>query len=154
MGALKGPGPDGFQATLYQRAWNIVGDDVSSSMLNILEEKKLQSWMADTLLVLIPKKEKPENIRQFHPISLYNMSFKLVTKVLVSRLKIMDKIMSPNQRSFILRHQITDNIIICQEMIDTLKHKTRSRGMIIKIDLGEGLQLSRMTLNQGDVGRC
>lgn len=65
------------------------------------------------------------------------MSFKLVTKVLVNRLKtIIEEIVSPNQSSFIPRRQLTDNIIICQEMIHTLKHKIgRSRDVIIKINL-------------------
>lgn len=97
MGALKAPVPDGLQAVFYQRAWNIAGEDVRSSVLSILKEDKLRLKMAEALLVLIPKKEKPENIKQFCSISLCNVTFKLTTKVLVNRLKnIMEEVVSPN----------------------------------------------------------
>lgn len=102
-------------------------------MLNTLKGDKLRPTMIEALLVLIPKKDMLGNIMQFHPISICNVSF----KVLVNRLKIiMEKVVSLSQSSFIPRLHIKDNIIICQAMIHTLKNKTeRSRGIIIKIDL-------------------
>lgn len=83
--------------------------------------------MADALLVLIPMKDKPKTSKEFRPINLCYVSFKLVIKVLVNKLKTMLKeIMSPNQSSFFPHYHIISNII-CYEMIDTLKHKTGSR---------------------------
>lgn len=86
-----------FKAAFYQRTWSITGDAVSNSVMKILEGEKLPNGMADALLVLIPKIEKPETIKQFRPISLCNVTFKLVTKVLVNKLKrIMEEVVSPN----------------------------------------------------------
>lgn len=97
----KAPGPDGLQAAFYQRAWSVVGDSVSTSIIEILEVAKFSKGMDDALIVLIPKTEQLESIRQFHPISLCNVTFKLVTKVLVYRPQlIMEDIVSPNQSSF------------------------------------------------------
>lgn len=113
--------------------------------------------MTDALLVLIPKTEQPKSIRQFFPISLCNVTFKLVTKVLVNRLKmIMEHIVSPNQSSFVPHQQTTDNITVCHELIDALKRKSGARGgMIIKIDLEkayDGLEWSFIKETLIDVG--
>lgn len=115
MATLKASCPDGFQATFFQTVWDVVGEDVSSSVIRFLEgAEKLPSGMADTLLVLIPKTDKLESIKQFCPITLCNVMFKMVTKVIVNRLKeLTEDLVSPNQCSFIRHRQIGDNIIIC-----------------------------------------
>lgn len=97
MGSWKAPGPDGFQAGFYQKAWSIAGDDLSTMVLNILRGGNMRPELAEALLVLIPKKHNLGNITQFRPISFCNVTFKLVTKVLVNRLKmILPDVISPN----------------------------------------------------------
>lgn len=93
--------------------------------------------MADALQVLILKTDKPKSIKQFCPICLCNVTFKILMKVIVNRLKeVIGNLVSLNQGSFIPRKQIGDDIINFQELIDTLKHKTsKEGGMVIKIDL-------------------
>nr|KYP61436.1 Putative ribonuclease H protein At1g65750 family [Cajanus cajan] len=64
------------------------------------------------------------------PISLCNVSYKIVTKVVATRLKsIMEDIVGPNR-------QTTYTIIITQEVIHSMKYKSGKKGwMAIKIDL-------------------
>lgn len=105
-GGLESTWTGWFQAAFFQKMWNIVGDAVSSSVIRILDGQKLPQDMADALLVLIPKVERPENIKQLRPISLYNVSFKLVTKAIVNHLKpFMEELVSPNQSSFVPKRQ-------------------------------------------------
>lgn len=40
-----------------------------------------------TLLVLIPKNDKPESLSQMRPINLCNVSYKIITKIISNRLK-------------------------------------------------------------------
>lgn len=102
MGPLKAPGPNGLHTIFYQRAWGTVREDVCSMVLTILKGEKIHRSMAKALLVLIPKNEKTESIKHFCPISLYNVSFKLISKVLFNILKgIFQELISPNQSSFI-----------------------------------------------------
>lgn len=98
MGPLKALGPDGIQATFYQRARSAVGEEVSYGEIRMLNGDRLPQKMVDAILILIPKTEHPESIKQFRYISLCNVSFKLVTKILVNRLKtVMEEIVLPNQ---------------------------------------------------------
>lgn len=54
-------------------------------------------------LLLIPKVEKLSEVSQFRPINLCNVTYKIVTKVIVNRLKnVWKEIISSNQTSFIL----------------------------------------------------
>ena len=64
------------------------------------------------------------------------MAYKLITKCLVNRLKyVLPDIISP-MLSFISGRQITDNIIIMQEILHSMRRKSGSKGwMAIKIDL-------------------
>lgn len=93
--------------------------------------------ISEALLVLISKVEHPSMISQFRLISLCNDVYELVTKILVNMLKPLFGVMvSPNQGSFVSGHQITGNVIICQEVIHTLRMKKGKKGWIVmKTDL-------------------
>ena len=64
------------------------------------------------------------------------MTYKAVTKVIVEWLKeILPHVIAPTQASFVSRHQITDNVIIMQELLHTMRHKKGEKGyMAIKFD--------------------
>ncbi|KAA3476943.1 reverse transcriptase [Gossypium australe] len=90
-----------------------------------------------TLLVLLPKSQNPERISQFRPISLCTVMYKIITKTLVNILRsLMVKLSSQNQASFILGRYITDNVIVAQEAVHSMKgFRGTKYGMMLKIDL-------------------
>lgn len=65
------PGPDGMSALFFQKIWSIVGDEVTSIALNILNNGGDPSTLNHTYICLIPKKKK------YRPISLLISSLKL-----------------------------------------------------------------------------
>lgn len=102
MGKYKAPGPDGFQPVFYQHCWDIVGDLVVRFVLDFFRTGELPPNTNDVLIVLLEKVTKPERITQFRPISLCNVLFKTITKVMVIRLKqVITKLIGPAQASFI-----------------------------------------------------
>ena len=73
----------------------------------------------------------------YKPISLCNIVYKIVTKVIVARLRpYLDKLISPLQAAFVPGRKGIDNAIIAQEVIHSINKKKRKVGyMALKIDL-------------------
>lgn len=82
MSPYKAPGPDGFHAGFYQRAWNIVGDDITDMVKGFSIFGDLQDGMNDTLLSLIPKVKNPEEVSQLRPLVCVMCNTRLLLKSL------------------------------------------------------------------------
>lgn len=137
MAPYKASGPDGFPVVFYQKTWEIVGASICSLVTTYFEAGTLPEGINDTLVSLSPKIAHPDNVTQFRPISLCNVSYKIITKVMVNRLKpIFERLVSQEQSSFVPSRQITDNIVIYQEVLHSLRvNKTSKKFMVIKVDL-------------------
>lgn len=80
--------PDGFKAGFFQINWNTVEYDVVNSIKkNVFVEECIPEGWNDTYICLIPKCPNPSEMKNFHPISLCSTMLKVVTKMLVLRLK-------------------------------------------------------------------
>lgn len=102
MSLLKSSRPDGFNACFFQSFWPTVGSDVSNAILQFLNESAFDPNLNSTYIVLIPKVKYPVQPKDFKPISLYNVTYKLASKVLTNRLKlVLPSIISNFQSAFI-----------------------------------------------------
>ncbi|KAH1129370.1 hypothetical protein J1N35_000748 [Gossypium stocksii] len=140
MTSLKAPGIDGFQAIFYQRFWHIVGPEVSKYCLSVLKGETEMEKINKTHIVLIPKVDKPRNITQFGPISLCNMIYKIITKVLVERMSaILGECINETQGAFIPGRHISDNVLIAYKVLYSLKIKKRGRkrNFALKLDMSK-----------------
>ena len=137
MNPSKAPGPDGIKCILYQKYWELVGVSIFEFVKNAFDEGNFDNKFNDTFVALIPKVDKPESLGQFRPISLCNVSYRILTRFLVDRMRpFLSNLIGPHQSSFLPGRMTTDNIVITQEVIHTLmKTKSKKGGMILKIDL-------------------
>ncbi|CAN6555765.1 unnamed protein product [Malus baccata var. baccata] len=138
MGSLKAPGPDGFSGIFYQSNWDTVASEVNALIGDLMNGSDIPRGLNATHLVLIPKVQKPESVEQFRPISLCNYSYKMLSKVLANRLKmVIPDLISPSQNAFVAERQIQDNIGIAHELFHFLKtRKARSQFELgIKLDM-------------------
>ena len=136
----KSLGPDGMNPAFIQNFWSIVGDDVSAACLHFIHHFMFPADLNETLAILIPKKSNPDYITDFRPIALCNVLYKIVAKMLASRLKlVLGSIISDSQSAFIPGRSITDNIMISAEVMHYLKRKKQGRegAAALKIDMAK-----------------
>ena len=140
MHPTKASGPDGMSAIIYQKYWDIIGDDVIKIVLNILNFIAPIAELNKTNIALIPKINNPTKISEFRPISLCNVSYKIVSKVLANRLKpLLSTIISKSQSAFVPSILITDNVLVAFEIMHYLKKKKDGKEgyMAIKLDMSK-----------------
>lgn len=101
-------------------------------------EEELSEWN-ETLITLVPKKKEPERVTNYRPISLSNVCYKIVAKVLANRWKqVLDQVIDPSQSAFISGRLITDNILIGFECMHWLHHcKSKQGYAALKLDMSK-----------------
>ncbi|KAA3481486.1 reverse transcriptase [Gossypium australe] len=120
MTPLKAPGSDG--------QWDSVGRVVCEWVQGIFAGNKIEENLNNMLIVLIPKKDRPEDFSQFRPISLCSVMYKLVMKVITNRFKVVFlNYISPEQARFIAGHNISDNIITAHKVIHLMRSRKVAR---------------------------
>jgi hypothetical protein len=137
LGSSKAPGPDGFTALFYKKYWPHVSKDILACVSHFFQNHQLLHELNHTFITLVPKKSGSHSVHHFRPISLCNISYKIISKILANRLKkVLPKIISPLQSAFVPNRNIQDNSILAHELIHTFKNKKGKKGlMFLKMDM-------------------
>lgn len=104
-------------------------------MNGILQTGKIIREINHSFICLIPKKANATLMSYFRPISLCNLSYKILANLLFNRLKpYMDDFISFNQNVFIPGRIITDNSLVAYEMVRGFNRKNLNN-FCLKINL-------------------
>ncbi|KAA3488700.1 reverse transcriptase [Gossypium australe] len=125
MNPFKASSKDGFQAFFYHKYWHIIGGDVVSYYLDVLNGRKDIEEINRTNIVRIPKVTTPKNMGQFRPINFCNVIYKIISKVVVNRR------LYPKGKLPI--------ILVAYEILHSFKKKTRGvvGSFALKLDMSK-----------------
>lgn len=139
MHGSKSPGPDGMSPIFYKKFWNIVCTYVVHDILGFFGGNRMNKAVNHTFLALIPKRTAANLVDQFRPIALCNVIYKIVMKIIATRLKhVLNSIIHPSQAAFIPSRSILDNGIINHEVMCYLNAQKGRNGFIaIKVDMAK-----------------
>lgn len=94
-----------------------MGTDITTKILRMLNERKLEDGINETVITLIPKLKQVNRLDDCTPISLCNVVYKIISKVISNRLKIiLNEIVSKFQSAFIPGRLISDIFLLAHEL--------------------------------------
>eukprot|EP00253_Pinus_taeda_P013097 PITA_13097 len=133
----KAPGPDGFNVDFFKARWNILKQDI----LNVVEDSKRNRTILKALntsfISMIPKQDSTLTVDKYRPNALCNVVYKIISKVLASRLKpLLPSLISGEQSGNVEGRKFLNNIIQAHEVVHTLTSK-RQAGMIMQLDISK-----------------
>jgi hypothetical protein len=128
------PGPDGIPAEFFQDFWDLIHIDLWNLFKDfydgVLDIKRLNFG----LVTLLPKVDNPTDMRNFRPICLLIVCYKIIPKFLTNRLaSCITKVISNYQYGFIKGRYIMDGVVSLNEILHEVNKKKQS-GVILKID--------------------
>jgi len=130
-------GPNGFNVDFFKAYWNTVKQDILEVVEDSRRNKKVLKALNASFIALIPKKENAMTPDGFKPISLCNVVYKIISKVIANRLKpLLPTLISEEQIGYVEGKQILNNIIQTYEVVHSLK-SNKQAGMIIQLDLAK-----------------
>ena len=93
----------------------------------------------------LSKEKGAKEFNRFRPISLCNIGYKLITKVIANRLKgVLPAIIPENQGGFVQGRQLAENFILVQEAIHS-RQLRKEKGMVVKLDLANAFDHVRLS---------
>ena len=108
-----------------------------ATVLNFLNSGIMLPEINYTHIILIPKIKSPERISDFRPISLCNVIYKIISKVLANRLKlILPSLISPSQSAFVPGRLITDNVLVAYETLHAMRSRRSGKRGYMALKLG------------------
>ncbi|GLT37028.1 hypothetical protein SLA2020_113700 [Shorea laevis] len=133
-GGDKSLGPDGFSFHLIRACWSVIEKDVVEFVQEFFRNDKLVRGLNSSFIVPIPKKTNPLDLKDYRPISLINSLYKIISKVLANRIKkVLSKVISGTQFAFLGGRQITDGVLILNEVVEEIR-RNKVSSFIFKAD--------------------
>ena len=129
-----------------------MGDTAVFAVLDFLNNGIMIPDINHTNIVLIPKVKNPKIMFDFRLISLCNVIYKIISKVLTNRLKqVLSHVISPIQSNFVPRWLITDNILVAYETLHTMhsRKKGKKGSMALKLDISKAYNKVKWQFLQG-----
>ncbi|KAL0295487.1 UNVERIFIED_CONTAM: hypothetical protein Scaly_3103000 [Sesamum calycinum] len=131
-------GLDGFSSVFFQKCWDFINNDIQEAVRDFFCGTPMPRSFKATTIVLIPKVESSQTWSDFRPISLCNVTNKILSKLLYKKLSLsLPNLISPAQSGFVTSRLITDNILMAQEMIHHLDLRYKNSNLVIKLDMSK-----------------
>ena len=131
------PGPEGIPVFFYKDYWDTVRPEVMAALEDFRTGRCHMDRLNRTYIVLLPKVQGAEQIGDFRPISLSNSLYLVFAKVLANRLRgVLSSLISPFQSAFIPGRQMTDSIVLEEEIVAAWRREGTT-GFMLKVDFAK-----------------
>ena len=133
----KSPGPDGLMVAFYRKYWNIVGDLLYDAITEGYEMGRFTYSHRLGIIKLLTKPHRdprqPQNLR---PITLLNVGYKLVTKVLALRIRsFLPRLIHTDQNGFVVNRYLGSNVLDVYSLIQIAENSGEDNYALLSLDI-------------------
>jgi len=130
----KSSGPDRFNFTFIKNCWDYLKYDIMEALYLFQETGDIPKGCNASFIALVPKVNDPLSLKQFRPISLVGIFYKIVTKVLAGRMKeVLALVIDEHQYVFLRNKGLLDSVLIANEVVEEVRRNRRS-ALCFKVD--------------------
>jgi len=139
--SYKCPGPNGVNFGFIKDFSGDMNEDLMRFVSDFHCNRKLVKGINSTFISLIPKKDCPQTLNDFRPISLVGSLYKVLVKLLANQLKnVIGSVISDAQSAFVKGRQILDGILVANEVVDQAKNLKKDL-LLFKVDFEKAYDL-------------
>lgn len=134
----KAPGPDGLTSGFFKASWSLLGAECVNSIQDFFDSGFLPKTTNSTILSLVPKFTGASTISDYRPISCLNTLYKVISRLLVRRLKpILSQLILPNQTAFVEGRLLVENTVLASELVNGYHRNKGTKKITIKVDIAK-----------------
>ena len=135
LSAGKTPGPDGLTLEFFVYFWSLLGPLLVRVYNECLRDAGLPDSMKTSVTRLIYKKKGDiKDLKNWRPISLLNVDYKIVSKAITLRLsKVLHSIIDPDQTCSVPGRSISANVTLLRDLLDYID-LTGETGVLVSLD--------------------
>lgn len=144
MSSGKTPGPDGMTAEFFKASWSVLGEELTTSIMDFFISPFMPTSLNSTSLVLIQKRVGAEELKDYRPISCLNTVYKIITRILADKLKgVLPDIVLPNQTAFVKDRLLLENVLLASEVVNGYHKNSGSAKITLKVDISKAFDSIR-----------
>ena len=138
----KSPGNDGLTKEFYETFWEEIKIPLCKSITKSLQNGELSTSQRQTVIKLIEKKDKDKKlIKNWRPISLFNIDTKLICKVLAERLKkVLLSLIFKNQTACVNGRFISEGGRLISDILE-ISDISKIKGFLMRLDTEKAFDL-------------
>ena len=132
----KSTGNDGLTKEFYGTFWEELKQPFMNSLNQAKVSKKLATSQRQVVIKLLEKKDKDKRlISNWRPISLLNVDYKIISKILASRLKkVLPNLISSQQTAYVAQRRINESGRLISDLLSVTK-KMKVTGYLVTNDI-------------------
>lgn len=103
---------------------HVFGEEICNVVRGSLRGDEIRDGLSNSVVVVIPKVLRPLHFSNFHPISLCNLLYKIISEVLANTLKVfLSDIISECESAVVPNKLIADSALVTFECLHIIKRK-------------------------------
>ncbi|GBG87257.1 hypothetical protein CBR_g45317 [Chara braunii] len=132
MARGKSPGVDGLTVEFYAANWGAFGESLVTLYNEVTIGGKLGTGMTHGVISVLFKKGDKAEVRNWRPISLLNVSYKILAKSLARRLsKHLPDLVEKDQGAFVQGRSIFNNIVTAIEALEIVQSENPEMAVLL-----------------------